>query len=270
MEQLLSYHGKSTFTLRFRGNKPYETCHVDTIQEICYNILKFLKSVMKLGTKLKEMVIRVVILLAGLTIAHLGVTLFLLADLGADPFNVFIQGLFRKVSLLSESSFITHGVVHMVICFLIIIVLLFADRSYVKIGTILCMFCGGPIIDFFTLILGPLFSAGVPLWLRIFVNCLGCVILAYGMTIVIKSDAGTGPNDLVAIVISDKIKKKFSVVRVIVDLGFAGIGFAMGGTIGIGTLICAFIVGPVAGIFMPFNERLVNSIIRKTCGETER
>lgn len=224
---------------------------------------------MKMRTNLKEIIIRVVVLLAGLTIAHLGVTLFLLADLGADPFNVFIQGLFRKINP-GSGSFITHGVVHMAICFLIIIVLLFVGRSYVKIGTILCMFCGGPIIDFFTLILEPLFGEGLPLWLRILVNCLGCVILAYGMTIVIKSDAGTGPNDLVAIVISDKAEKKFSVVRVIVDLCFAGIGFTMGGTIGIGTLICAFIVGPVAGIFMPFNERLVNSVIRKTCGETER
>lgn len=215
---------------------------------------------------MKEIVIRVIILLVGLTIAHLGVTLFLLADLGADPFNVFIQGLFRKISSAFGSSFITHGVVHMAICFLIIILLLFTDRSYVKIGTILCMFCGGPIIDFFTIILGPIFETGLPLWLRILVNILGCGILAYGMTIVIKSDAGTGPNDLVAIVISDKTKKKFSVVRVIVDLCFAGIGFAMGGTVGIGTLICAFIVGPVAGIFMPFNERLVNRVIQKTCG----
>lgn len=215
---------------------------------------------------MKEIVIRVIILLVGLTIAHLGVTLFLLADLGADPFNVFIQGLFRKISSAFGSSVITHGVVHMAICFLIIIMLLFTDRSYVKIGTILCMFCGGPIIDFFTIILGPIFETGLPLWLRILVNILGCGILAYGMTIVIKSDAGTGPNDLVAIVISDKTKKKFSVVRVIVDLCFAGIGFAMGGTIGVGTLICAFVVGPVAGIFMPYNERLVNRVIEKTCG----
>ena len=35
---------------------------------------------------------RVILLLAGLTIAHLGVTLFLLADLGSDPFNVLIPG----------------------------------------------------------------------------------------------------------------------------------------------------------------------------------
>ena len=40
---------------------------------------------------IKEIGIRIVILFIGLTIAHLGVTLFLLANLGADPFNVFVK-----------------------------------------------------------------------------------------------------------------------------------------------------------------------------------
>ncbi len=43
----------------------------------------------------------------------------------------------------------------------------------------------------------------------------GCVILAYGMTIVIKSDAGTGSN------------------------------------------------GPVAGFFLPVNEKMVNRIVER-------
>ena len=37
------------------------------------------------------------LLLVGLCIAHLGVTLFLLSNLGSDPFNVMIQGLFRSL-----------------------------------------------------------------------------------------------------------------------------------------------------------------------------
>ena len=96
---------------------------------------------------LKEWIVRALILLVGLTIAHLGVTLFLLSDLGADPFNVFVQGVFGKLSGLSAGVF-THGRVHMIISLLIIVVLLFVDRSYVKIGTVICMVCGGPIIDF--------------------------------------------------------------------------------------------------------------------------
>jgi len=208
--------------------------------------------------KMKETIYRVIILFIGLVIAHLGVTLFLLANLGADPFNVLIQGLYRTVEAV---SFLTHGRVHMCICFLIIIILLIVDRSYVKIGTLVCMFCGGPIIDFFNMILGPLFERQVPMVVNIIVNVLGCVILAYGMTIVIKSEAGTGPNDLVAIVLSDKLRKKFSIMRVIVDVCFAGVGFILGGKIGIGTVICAFVVGPVAGVFMPFNEKLIRKIL---------
>lgn len=40
-----------------------------------------------------------IVLLIGLTIAHLGVTLFLLSGLGTDTFTVFIQGLSRVFGL---------------------------------------------------------------------------------------------------------------------------------------------------------------------------
>lgn len=91
----------------------------------------------------KKHLARVFILLIGLTIAHLGVTLFLIADLGADPFNVLIQGLFRLEQRLIGSDLITHGRIHMMVSFLIIIVLLITDKSYVRIGTLICMFLGG-------------------------------------------------------------------------------------------------------------------------------
>lgn len=212
---------------------------------------------------LKEVICRSIILLVGLTIAHLGVTLFILADLGSDPFNVLVQGIFKTLSGITGWEVLTHGRVHIVICFLIILVLLVVDRSYVKIGTILCMVCGGPIIDMFTIVLGPVISGIESLVIKIIILALGCVILAYGMTIVIKSDAGTGPNDLVAVVISDKRKKKFSIVRVIVDVAFVIVGFVLSGSFGIGTLICAGCVGPVAGYFLPVNEKLVNKVLKK-------
>lgn len=211
----------------------------------------------------KEILLRVLILLVGLTIAHLGVTLFLLANLGADPFNVLVQGIFRSLQKITDFSLLTHGNVHICICFLIILVLLLTDRSYVKIGTLLCMICGGPIIDVFTVVLQPVFDAVPAFWFKLVMLAAGCVILAFGMTIVIRSDAGTGPNDLVAVVIADKLKKKFSVVRVIVDCAFVAVGFVLGGTVGIGTVICAFLVGPVAGFFLPKSEKIVNHFVSK-------
>lgn len=206
----------------------------------------------------KKWIVKIVVLMLGLTIAHLGCTLFILSNLGNDPYNVLIQGLFRTLENSTGWAFLTHGRVHIVICAIIVVTLLFVDKSYIKIGTLLCMIFGGPIIDMFTLMLESLITDSM--FVRIVAMALGCVILAFGMTIVIKSDCGTGPNDLVAVVISDKSKKNFGIVRIVVDITFVIVGFLLKGTVGVGTIVCAFLVGPVANIFMPFNEKWIKKL----------
>ena len=211
----------------------------------------------------RETLIRVILLLCGLTVAHLGVTLFLQTSMGSDPFNVMIQGLFIKLGELIKGQWLTHGRVHVAVSLLIVAILLIVDRSYIRIGTLLCMLLGGPIIDMFSLILSPLELSTAPLAVRILTLALGCVILAFGMTIVIKSEAGTGPNDLVSVVISDKTRLPFGAVRVGVDVIFVLLGWLLGGVVGVGTLICAFLVGPAAGIFMPYSEKIVKRFVKQ-------
>ena len=211
----------------------------------------------------RALAVRALELLCGLVIAHLGVTLFLLSDLGSDPFNVLIQGLHSAIPWPALLD--THGRVHLLVSLLIMLVLLLAARGFVKIGTVICMALGGPIIDLWSLLLSaPLGS--LPLGGRIVLLVAGCVILAFGMTIVIRSQAGTGPNDLVAVVLSDKSGKPFGPVRVGVDLSFAAIGFLLGGVVGVGTLVCAFLVGPAAQRFFPLSQRLCEAALRQFAG----
>lgn len=214
---------------------------------------------------LHETAVRVVLLLAGLAVAHLGVTLFLQSDLGSDPFNVLIQGLFRSIPWPAWAE-MTHGRTHLLVSLLIMAVLFFADRPQVRIGTVLCMALGGPIIDVYTALLGPWLNDGLPMWARVVMLAAGCVILAFGMTIVIRSEAGTGPNDLVAVVLAEKLQKPFGVVRVIVDFAFALTGFALGGVLGVGTVICAFLVGPAAQVFLPVSGRICAYFLKKSGG----
>ena len=126
------------------------------------------------------------------------------------------------------------------------------------------MFCGGPIIDFFTWILGGLKIDQGTLPVKIVALVIGCVILAFGMTVVIRSEAGTGPNDLVAVVISDKTKTRFGIVRIATDFIFVLIGFLLGGRFGAGTIICAFLVGPVADLCMPVSSAIVKKCLRQS------
>ena len=217
----------------------------------------------------REMAVRVVLLLLGLWIAHLGVTLFLQTNLGSDPFNVFVQGLFRALPWPDWAG-MTHGRVHLLVSLLIMVVLLVVDRSYMGIGTVLCMALGGPIIDVYTLWLSPFLNETLPLAVRVPLLAVGCVILAFGMTIVIRSQAGTGPNDLVAVVLSDKSGKPFGPVRIGVDLTFAMVGFALGGVVGVGTIICAFLVGPAAQLFFPVSEKICVCVLNQFAGVRSR
>ena len=184
-------------------------------------------------------------LLIGLTIAHLGVTLFLLSEMGTDTFTVFIQGLARTFGT-------SVGTMHVIILVILMLVMLFFTKGYIKPGTVVCAFCGGPIIDIFTFLLGDYINGTSPMAVRILSMLAGCVILALGMSIVINSNAGTGPNDLVAIILSDKLGRfEFRWVRVGCDLFFVILGFLLGGTVGAGTIVAVFLTGPLVQFWLP-------------------
>lgn len=196
-------------------------------------------------------------LLIGLIIAHLGVTLFLLSNLGTDTFTVFIQGLSKTVGL-------SIGTCHVIVLIILGTVMLITTRGYVKPGTVVCAFCGGWIIDFFMWVLGGFINDTLPLFLRLITLVLGLVILSLGMSIVICSNSGTGPNDLVAIILSDKLNKKINIqfryVRIGCDVFFVLLGFILGGKVGIGTILAAILTGPVVQFFLPRVSKLTHRI----------
>ena len=195
------------------------------------------------------------ILLAGLTVAHLGVTLFLQANLGTDTFTVFIQGLSRVFGL-------TVGTVHVIVLCILMAVMLAGTKGYVKPGTVVCAFCGGPIIDAFTWLLQGAVNGGSPLGLRAASMLAGCVILSLGMSIVINSKAGTGPNDLVAIILSDRLPRiEFRWVRIACDLFFVAAGFALGGTVGVGTIVAVALTGPLVQFWLPRTARPISALL---------
>lgn len=205
----------------------------------------------------KQWIHALLVLFTGLTIAHLGVTLFLISELGTDTFTVFIQGLARTFGL-------TVGTFHMIVLCILMVVMLLTTKGYVKPGTVVCAFCGGPIIDLFTWLLGDFVSASSPMPLRLAAMIIGCAVLALGMSVVIKSNAGTGPNDLIAIILTDKLKRfQFRWVRMACDIFFIAAGFLLGGTVGIGTVAAAFLTGPMVQFWLPKSEAVIARILKE-------
>ena len=198
-----------------------------------------------------------IILLIGLTVAHLGVTLFLLSELGTDTFTVFIQGLSRIFG-------VSVGTVHVIVLCILMVIMLVTTKGYVKPGTVVCAFCGGPIIDLFTWMLDGWINVDAGMPVRVISMLAGCVILSAGMSIVINSNAGTGPNDLVAVILSDRIEKvQFRWVRVGCDLFFVVLGFLLGGTVGAGTLVAVFLTGPLVQFWLSRTKRPIRAVLHE-------
>ncbi len=203
---------------------------------------------------MKDWVIGLVVLFIGLTIAHLGVSLFLISALGSDPFTVMIQGVATTVNL-------SIGTCHVIALVLLMGLMLVTTKGYVKPGTIVCAFCGGWIIDLFLWLFGDMVTSASPMVIRLLVLVAGCVILSLGMSIVIKSNSGTGPNDLIAIILTDKVKKfPFAQVRMACDITFTLVGFLLGGVVGIGTIVAVFLIGPTVQFFLPRSEAMIGKL----------
>lgn len=208
----------------------------------------------------KEWAAGLALLFVGLTIAHLGVSLFLISDLGTDTFTILVQGISRTAGL-------SIGTCHVIMLILLMAVMLVTTKGYIKPGSVVCAFCGGWIIDFFLWVFGDRVNSASPFWLRLVMMLLGCVILSLGMSVVIASNSGTGPNDLIAIILTDKLQPiihaQFRWVRIGCDVVFVAAGYLLGGVLGIGTVAAALLVGPMVQFFLPKSRAAARRLLKE-------
>lgn len=202
---------------------------------------------------LPEIITRLILFLIGMAVIATGTSIFVLSDTGSDPFAVFMQG-------IANVLHISNGIAHMGINFTYLLVILIFARRYIKIGTVAAIFICGPIIDLVSFLLSPFLNSSLNFWIRVVIMLCGCIIMGFGLAMVINADVGVSPNDLASIVISDKTHIAFRWIRITVDLTLVTAGFLLGGVIGVGTIAGALLTGPVTQFFSPFHLKLTRRI----------
>lgn len=75
------------------------------------------------------------------------------------------------------------------------------------------------------------------------------------------------PNDLVYFTVVDFLSKPYGKVRMVTDILFAIVGIMLGGVIGIGTLLCIFLLGPIVEFFFPRIERFTETFLAEDAME---
>ncbi|MEQ1786528.1 MAG: hypothetical protein ABL966_05700 [Acidimicrobiales bacterium] len=167
----------------------------------------------------------------GLVLVAVGVAVTIRAELGVAPYDVLTTG----VVALTD---IPIGIAAMLLPVAFVVIgLLIGGRP--GPGTVLAVLLVGPILGLALDVL-PTHDALVP---RLAYFVVGFVVIAAGITAVVISEIGSGPAELVMLAIHDR-GYPLAPVRTGIELACVAIGWAMGGQVGVGTVLFALLIGP--------------------------
>jgi uncharacterized membrane protein YczE len=174
---------------------------------------------------------RLGMLVVGLVLVAVGVALTIRAELGVAPYDVLTTGV---VALTG----IDIGIAAMLLPLAFVVVgLLLGVRP--GAGTLLAVLLVGPILGVVLDAL-PVHEAMGP---RLAYFVAGFVSITAGITAVVIAQIGPGPAELVMLALHDK-GIPLAPARTGMELACVAIGWAMGGQVGVGTVVFAVLIGP--------------------------
>lgn len=177
-------------------------------------------------------------LFIGLFLYAVGIVLTINANLGLSPWDVFHQGFSNQIG-------ITMGQASIIVGFLFVILDWILGEK-VGIGTICNMLFIGMFMDL--LMLNNLIPVFHNLIGKVGMMLLGMFVIGIASYFYISAGLGSGPRDGLMIALTKRTKKSVRFIRNSIELTVLIIGYILGGTIGIGTLI--MVIG--GGYFVQF------------------
>lgn len=184
--------------------------------------------------------IRSVSLVVGLFLFALGIVLQLQSDLGLSPWDVLSQG-------ISDQTSLSFGTANIVIA-IVVLAVAWALGAQIGVGTVANAILIGLFIDGLTR-LEPIESlAGQGIGAQIAMLAGGIVLVSLGSGFYIGAAMGAGPRDSLMIVGARRTGLRIGIVRAAIEISVAVVGFALGGTVGIGTIAFAFGIGPAVEV----------------------
>ncbi|AOV08897.1 YczE/YyaS/YitT family protein [Sporosarcina ureilytica] len=193
--------------------------------------------------------------LGGLIIVALGISMTIKGyKLGIGPWDVFHVGLYKNFGLTIGTWSILTGLA-------IIGGTAIFIREWPKIGTWLNMLLLGIFIDIFNWLI-PDYESLVA---QTIIFVVGVVVMGYGAGIYMSPNIGAGPRDSLMLVFVEKFGGSIKRMRTMIEVAVAAIGWLLGGPVGVGTVIIAFLIGQ----FVHYTLPQAKSLLLKITGKTE-
>ena len=188
------------------------------------------------GAAIRAYAGRLATLMLGLFVFSFGITMTLGSGLGLSPWDVLHQGLSRHTSL-------TFGQAGIVVSALVILASLLV-RLLPGVATVCNMLFVGLFIDAILASPFALDARRGSLVERALLDLGGIAVVGLGSALYIKAALGAGPRDSLMLALSRMSGLRVGLVRAAIESSALAIGFLLGGTAGIGTVLFALGAGP--------------------------
>lgn len=161
------------------------------------------------------------------------------SNLGLDPWDVLHYGITRHVPL-------SFGTVVIAISFIVLLAWI-PLRQWPGLGTISNAIVIGLVTDL------ALFLLDRPeeLWLRIGFLAVGIVGNGFATAMYIGAQFGPGPRDGLMTGLVRRTGLSVRVVRTSIEVTALGVGWLLGGIVGVGTVAYALAIGPIVHLLLP-------------------
>ncbi len=172
----------------------------------------------------------------GLVLYGLSVALMLRANVGLGPWDVFHQGLALRTPLTVGQAMVLAGVV-------LVLYSSVAARQHPGLGTLFNMVMVGVWVDVFLAMPSFPDASG---WVQgTTVFAVGIAFTGVATGLYITAGLGAGPRDSFALGLSRNMKISVGRARMAVEVTVCLLGWLLGGSVGVGTIVFALAIGPL-------------------------
>ena len=189
---------------------------------------------------LKPKLSSIFFLILGLTLFGLGEGLLIVSSSGASPWSVLAQGISLNLGL-------SIGTITFFVSIAVLILWIPLNQKP-GIGTILNAIIIALMID----ICIKFVSTPGNIYSQLILAVIAVLTVGIGGGIYLVANLGAGPRDGLMVGLQNKTNLPIAVVRAFLEISVVTIGWYLGGTVGIGTLLFAFGIGPAValGLFL--------------------
>lgn len=188
---------------------------------------------------------RILMMLIGNVILGTGAGMLRAADFGVDPYQCFVLGIDKALKLGYGTTFVIVNAVFLVL-------MLILARKMFNLGTLVNMFFLGYIIDF-SYSMCMKITSSPSFFVRVVYFIVSILLITFSSSVIYTADMGVSTYDWIALKTAEVQKKvSFKWCRVGTDLVCVIIGLVFSIIPGIGTIVTAFLLGPLVSFFRTY------------------